>query len=562
MNATEKKLISYLEQKNEYPWMVQNEMELFTNYFIRNMETSIELYATKCQPIIEDQLPIPVLAQRKSDQLLNGNRTFLIPSLYAKEMRNITESLLKDKASNEQDYFLDSDGRGDTEKEVENLLRLYPDGLDFKANGGLRILQCRNVKSLLFVPIILKLKKELGRASRIVVRHDGAARIVADEQFVIDRLFTRLKVPLESTPMKELYDERCVLVFQRMHTMGLITTRDIVSVADNDRTRYFYGMFRDKSYFSKHRFRFLSTFCPTRLVARHDMSPQQQQIAHQIHEQIIYPRSHQIQQQNLARHDMSQQQQQLAHQIHRQQQQIRALYNPNQQQQQQQQQLHQTTHRNQDGKIVLSQEAKQALTKAIWSALRSPTGEIDPALMLDALKSGIPKHAILNAALLARERDAIRRCQPVTVFLHLAAEHPTMDAFRCVFATGLSLYPNMVGINLLHQKDPLGKSPYRMMCEKHGKKATGTVIRETLQSYNTTPYNPIDAFVYAATKNKIRLDGVYSILRTHPDILQLLLASDVTTTSAAAAATTTNCGTTTVSFPLSESKRKDRKRKR
>ena len=203
---------------------------------------------------------------------------------------------------------------------------------------------------------------------------------------------------------------------------------------------------------------------------------------------------------------------------------------------------------------MLSKEAKRALDKAIWSALGSPTGEIDPDCMLIALNLGLPKHAILMEAVKHRRR------QPV-LFLHLAAEHPTTDAFRCVFATGLSLYPIMVGINLLHQKDPLRKSPYGMMCEKHGEKATGTVIREALQSYNATPYDPIDTFIYAATENKIWLDGVYSILRTHPNILRLLLASDTTTTSAAVAAAA-NCGTTTASFPLSELKKKHRKRKR
>ena len=58
---------------------------------------------------------------------------------------------------------------------------------------------------------------------------------------------------------------------------------------------------------------------------------------------------------------------------------------------------------------MLSKEAKQALAKAIWSAIRSPTGEIDPDLMLVALNLGLPKHAILNAARVAREREAAKR---------------------------------------------------------------------------------------------------------------------------------------------------------
>ena len=60
-------------------------------------------------------------------------------------------------------------------------------------------------------------------------------------------------------------------------------------------------------------------------------------------------------------------------------------------------------------KVVLTQEAKQALARAIWSAIRSPVGQVDPALMQAALKTGLPKHAILNAARVAREREAIKR---------------------------------------------------------------------------------------------------------------------------------------------------------
>jgi len=60
-------------------------------------------------------------------------------------------------------------------------------------------------------------------------------------------------------------------------------------------------------------------------------------------------------------------------------------------------------------KVVLSTEAKQALAKAIWSAIRSPTGTIAPDLMNTALKTGLPRHAIENAARVAREREAAKR---------------------------------------------------------------------------------------------------------------------------------------------------------
>lgn len=60
-------------------------------------------------------------------------------------------------------------------------------------------------------------------------------------------------------------------------------------------------------------------------------------------------------------------------------------------------------------KVVLSAQAKQALAKAIWSAIRSPIGQIAPDLMEAALLTGLPRHAIVNAARVAREREAAKR---------------------------------------------------------------------------------------------------------------------------------------------------------
>jgi hypothetical protein len=60
-------------------------------------------------------------------------------------------------------------------------------------------------------------------------------------------------------------------------------------------------------------------------------------------------------------------------------------------------------------KVVLSAEAKAALSKAIWSAIRSPDGSIAPDLMQAAMATGLPRNAILNAARVARDREAQKR---------------------------------------------------------------------------------------------------------------------------------------------------------
>merc|ERR1711966_94130 len=140
----------------------------------------------------------------------------------------------------------------------------------------LLIFQCRNVKSLLFVPIILKLKKEL---------YDGAGVQV---QFVLEGIFPLSYRPDGSTATKELYDERSVIVLQRMHNMGLITTRGILRMKYEDCNQQylpsdpppkkdsipqrFQAMFEWNNYFSKHRFRFLVKFYPEWLIGRHKLS--------------------------------------------------------------------------------------------------------------------------------------------------------------------------------------------------------------------------------------------------------------------------------------------------
>jgi HSA len=81
-------------------------------------------------------------------------------------------------------------------------------------------------------------------------------------------------------------------------------------------------------------------------------------------------------------------------------------------------------------KVVLSPETRQALANAIWSAIRSPSGEIDSKAMEEAIKAGLPKHAILNAARVAREREAQKRhLNPhVKVVQHNSRIAPTSSA--------------------------------------------------------------------------------------------------------------------------------------
>eukprot|EP00523_Entomoneis_sp_CCMP467_P004476 CAMPEP_0168751450 /NCGR_PEP_ID=MMETSP0724-20121128/17831_1 /TAXON_ID=265536 /ORGANISM="Amphiprora sp., Strain CCMP467" /LENGTH=313 /DNA_ID=CAMNT_0008799577 /DNA_START=76 /DNA_END=1018 /DNA_ORIENTATION=+ len=57
----------------------------------------------------------------------------------------------------------------------------------------------------------------------------------------------------------------------------------------------------------------------------------------------------------------------------------------------------------------LTREAKHALVKAMRSAMQSPRGKVAPNLMNEALRTGLPRNTILNAARVGRERDAMQR---------------------------------------------------------------------------------------------------------------------------------------------------------
>jgi SNF2 family DNA or RNA helicase len=138
---------------------------------------------------------------------------------------------------------------------------------------------------------------------------------------------------------------------------------------------------------------------------------QQYQQQQQIQQQQQKLRQHQLELQQLQqrKNQLSQQQQQLQYQNQQQQRQQQAQQQVQQAQYQQQAGQQQQQQQRNRTKVILSKEAKNALAKAIWSSIRSPVGEIDPNLMQAAIATGIPRHAILNAAKVARERERLKQ---------------------------------------------------------------------------------------------------------------------------------------------------------
>merc|ERR1712224_830816 len=97
-------------------------------------------YTQKCLPIVEEEIPMPVLVRNKSNDLLEeaaavegelrGGRRRLTATVFASEIKGVTHCLLNEtrsvSASNGGGYRgLDSDR--DTEEQLENVLRIFPE---------------------------------------------------------------------------------------------------------------------------------------------------------------------------------------------------------------------------------------------------------------------------------------------------------------------------------------------------------------------------------------------------------------------------------------------------
>ena len=60
-------------------------------------------------------------------------------------------------------------------------------------------------------------------------------------------------------------------------------------------------------------------------------------------------------------------------------------------------------------KFHLTPEAKETLREAVLSAIHHPQGTVDPDLLQRCIAEGLPETAVLNAAVVARQRDAKNR---------------------------------------------------------------------------------------------------------------------------------------------------------
>ena len=163
--AAQQQLVSYLEQKEDFPVLIQNQIDALITGFITDLKKSIDVYERCCKPIIDEGVAVPAFIRKKNRQLLKdavqtpeqeeyaitttytyrvGARTRTTPAVYAQAMS---------EAAIENHCNFDSDK--DTEEQVRNFLLLYKEGY---RDYPYKLYECKSSKSILFIPTIAQLR--------------------------------------------------------------------------------------------------------------------------------------------------------------------------------------------------------------------------------------------------------------------------------------------------------------------------------------------------------------------------------------------------------------------
>jgi len=271
MNSTAKKLISYLEGKSEYHMLIQNEIDEMTSAFVVGLEEKIELFTRKCLPILEGETPVPALIRKKSNDLLeealtDEGRSLVTATNYMDEIRyTVGRDLLRvdddlpwvnddsDEDDDEDDDHRGLDSDRDTEEQLENVLRIFPDVL-LRYPG---VFRCDSLQDVVFVPLILSLRTELCFGMDEDARGGLLESNSSMEATTLDCLVTSAL----GIGDKQLVDDRFVTVLRGLREMGYLCKGDI------RRHRLLRNLlYTNISYFPEKRFRFFARWDPDALT--------------------------------------------------------------------------------------------------------------------------------------------------------------------------------------------------------------------------------------------------------------------------------------------------------
>jgi hypothetical protein len=263
--------------------LIQNKIDSIT----KDLEEEMDLFIKRCKPIIDQKFPIPVLVREKSNELLLDEENPYIyqnitPTKFSKGMKAFMSDLLNRQIFDTGENFRGLDCDRDTEQELENVLRIYPDVLEDHPS----IFDCHSMKYITFIPIVAQLRIELcknlnptcrgGILGKITAISQSSTRCPVQKAMV--RLFLRRP---EKQEENQLLDHRVVSTMRRLKVMGLFKKVDIQNQnLLNQFLRYEGGK---SIYFSHETFQFLVTWDPVQLITGKNHHTRQLPLHHAAH---------------------------------------------------------------------------------------------------------------------------------------------------------------------------------------------------------------------------------------------------------------------------------------
>ena len=112
---------------------------------------------------------------------------------------------------------------------------------------------------------------------------------------------------------------------------------------------------------------------------------------------------------------------------------------------------------------------------------------------------------------------------------HLVGTSSTHNVFITTMQLGLIYFPNKFGF-MFHIDQQSGMTPFKYLCDKYNLRDQFSqlffrLFREPEDSITAYPWKKKEAFMMLVTNDKVHLDGLYSMLRQDPNLLQHLLGA-------------------------------------
>ena len=112
---------------------------------------------------------------------------------------------------------------------------------------------------------------------------------------------------------------------------------------------------------------------------------------------------------------------------------------------------------------------------------------------------------------------------------HLVGTSSTHNVFITTMQLGLIYFPNKFGF-MFHIDQQSGMTPFKYLCDTYNLRDQFSqlffrLFREPEDSITAYPWKKKEAFMMLVTNDKVHLDGLYSMLRQDPNLLQHLLGA-------------------------------------